>query len=221
MDILYKKKLEKYLRIRNIFLTNYQKNQCIEFLYLLFKWNKRCNLTAVKNISDAILLHLIDSLSIISHIKNVKNILDIGSGCGLPSIPLAIVKPNYFFELTDKNKKKYHFLKQIKIELQLSNIQIYYGNIQNYNTQNNMNIDVITSRACFNILNLTKYCYHIFHKNIKILIMQKKIKFNDIKKIKNNGYKVNIYNMPSIFGIERNLIELKIKKLNSYKMRRT
>lgn len=95
----------------------------LEFLYLLRKWNSVINLTTITNFSDMIYLHLLDSLMVTPYICG-KNVLDLGSGGGLPGIPLAIVDPARSLVLLDKNRKKTQFLFQVVAELGLKNVQV-------------------------------------------------------------------------------------------------
>jgi len=93
--------------------TNQQINLFLDYLEILKKWNEAYNLTAIRNPEDMVAMHLLDSLSIAPFIKG-KNILDVGTGAGLPGIPLAILYPERRFTLLDSNGKKIRFLFQAK-----------------------------------------------------------------------------------------------------------
>jgi len=77
----------------------------VHYLLLLQKWNRVFNLTAITRPKDAVYLHIIDSLTVLSFLKGAR-CLDVGSGAGLPGIPLAIVNPHFYWLLIDKNSKK-------------------------------------------------------------------------------------------------------------------
>ena len=106
-------------------------NQLLLYLDLIKKWNKAYNLVGTSNSVDLINKHLLDSLSISKHIQ-ASPVLDVGSGAGLPGIPLAITLPGISFTLVDANGKKARFMRQVCIELKLTNVEIVQSRIENY-----------------------------------------------------------------------------------------
>ncbi len=114
------------------------------YLLLLEKWNKTYNLTAVRGLKDMLDRHLLDSLSIAKHLQG-KSFLDVGTGAGLPGIPLAILYPNNNYSLLDSNGKKTRFLQQVKIQLQLDNVTVLNCRIEQLATE--QKFDGIISRA--------------------------------------------------------------------------
>src|SRR5690606_756936 len=99
-------------------LTARQHEQLLAYLALLIKWNKAYNLTAVRNPDEMVSRHLLDSLSVVPFVEPLgDNWLDVGSGGGMPGIPLAILFPARRFTLLDSNGKKTRFLTQVKLEL--------------------------------------------------------------------------------------------------------
>lgn len=128
-----------------------------EYLQLLHKWNKTYNLTAVRNIEDMIYLHIIDSLLILPFIKG-KNIIDVGSGAGLPGIVLALANKDLNVFLLESNGKKINFLLEAKRILCLDNVTIVHDRVENYTPL--VKFDTVVTRAFANILkmlNLTKH----------------------------------------------------------------
>jgi 16S rRNA (guanine527-N7)-methyltransferase len=115
-----------------------------QYLTLLQRWNKVYNLTAVRNPDDMLPLHIFDSLSILPFI-NVERCLDVGSGAGLPGIPLAIMRPEQQITMLDTNGKKTRFIQQAIIELKLSNASVVQSRIESW--QPEQRFDGITSRA--------------------------------------------------------------------------
>ena len=98
-----------------------------EYLQLLQKWNKPFNLTAIKKAEDMIPKHLMDSLSVLAHLGGARRVCDVGTGAGLPGIPLAVCCPETEFVLLDSNGKKTRFLHQVRRHLNLNNVTIVEG----------------------------------------------------------------------------------------------
>lgn len=101
----------------------------LAFRDLLLKWNKIYNLTALRDPAQAISHHLLDSLVILPHV-GAGNLLDVGSGGGLPGIPLAIIRPELAVTLVDTVQKKATFLQQAAIELGLKNVAVHHARVE-------------------------------------------------------------------------------------------
>ena len=125
-------------------LSEIQMQQLLQFVELLQKWNKTYNLTAIEDPQDIINKHIVDSLSITNHLVG-KKIIDVGSGAGLPGIPLAIVCTDKQFVLLDSNVKKTRFIKQASIEIGLKNIQVVHQRVEQYLP--NQTFNTLISRA--------------------------------------------------------------------------
>lgn len=121
--------LQQALVTNHLKLSDAQQNQLLHFLELLIKWNKIFNLTRIINPKEMIYLHLVDSLSIADFLTG-HYFLDVGSGAGLPGIPLAILHPKQQWVLLDKNNKKTHFLTQVVAELKLTNVKIIKNRVE-------------------------------------------------------------------------------------------
>jgi 16S rRNA (guanine527-N7)-methyltransferase len=124
--------------------TETQLLQLKQFVELLERWNKTYNLTSVREVKDMIPLHIFDSLVVADYIKGA-NCLDVGSGAGLPTIPLAIMQPERQFTALDTNGKKTRFIQQALIELGLKNVKVEQARIENWSTETRF--DAIISRA--------------------------------------------------------------------------
>lgn len=110
-----------------------QQATLLAYAALLEKWNRTYNLTAVREASGIVALHLLDSLSILPFIDAGEGaLLDVGSGGGLPGIPLAILRPQLSVTLTDSNSKKTAFQRQAAIELGLANVAVHTGRIEEW-----------------------------------------------------------------------------------------
>jgi 16S rRNA (guanine527-N7)-methyltransferase len=141
----------------------------LDYLALLQKWNKVYNLTAVRDPLEMVTLHLLDSLSILPYIK-AKNLLDVGSGAGLPGIVLAICIPNLQVTTIDTVQKKVIFMRHVKGELGLDNLTVVHDRAENFKP--NEKFDVIISRAFSEIGLLMKLSKHLLAKNGKWLAMK-------------------------------------------------
>lgn len=108
-----------------------QEKQLIEFVQLLFRWNKAYNLTAVQDPQTMLVRHLLDSLSVRPYLEGAC-ILDVGTGAGLPGIPLAIAEPGRHFVLLDSLGKRITFLRQVVLSLGLPNVALVQGRIEAY-----------------------------------------------------------------------------------------
>jgi 16S rRNA (guanine527-N7)-methyltransferase len=124
-------RLEQGIRELKLGLPATAQPKLIHYLHLLNKWNKAFNLSGVTSISDMLAWHLLDSLAVMPHIRGSR-ILDIGSGAGLPGIPLAIALPDTKFVLLDSNGKKTRFLFQAKLALELDNVEIVNERVDAY-----------------------------------------------------------------------------------------
>jgi 16S rRNA (guanine527-N7)-methyltransferase len=124
-------------------LTQQQYQQLLDYVGLMAKWNKVYNLTSVREQGEMVKRHLLDSLAITPYI-NGSSLLDVGTGGGLPGIPLAIVKPEMQITLLDSNSKKTRFLQQVKAELKLQNVTVVHSRVEQADLPK---FQVVTARA--------------------------------------------------------------------------
>ena len=125
-------------------LSERQQQQLMAFLTLLVKWNKAYNLTAVRDPLEMIGRHLLDSLVILPYL-NGASCLDMGTGPGLPGIPLAIMRPRTRFVLLDSNSKKVRFLRQAVLELGLDHCEPVHARVEDYRPDTPF--ETLTARA--------------------------------------------------------------------------
>ena len=116
----------------------------LDYIALIEKWNRVYNLTAIREPEKMVSHHLLDSLAVTPHL-HAKRVLDVGSGAGLPGIPLALVNPDTQVTLLDSNHKKTAFLNQAVMELKLKNTEVCSERVESWQTQNRF--DVVISRA--------------------------------------------------------------------------
>lgn len=115
-----------------------------QYLLRIEKWNRIHNLTAIKHPQDMLYQHVMDSLAVLPHITG-PSIIDVGSGAGLPGIPVALARPDWRVSLVESNQKKASFLQQVKIELALPNVEVIAKRIEDYREDNRVN--TIITRA--------------------------------------------------------------------------
>ncbi|GGJ94887.1 16S rRNA (guanine(527)-N(7))-methyltransferase RsmG [Pseudomonas matsuisoli] len=133
-----------------------QQASLLAYLALLVKWNKAYNLTAVRDPDEMVSRHLLDSLSVAPFVDNLgPRWLDVGSGGGMPGIPLAILFPERQFTLLDSNGKKTRFLTQVKLELKLANVEVIHGRVEAF--QPERPLDGIVSRAFSSLADFTDW----------------------------------------------------------------
>jgi 16S rRNA (guanine527-N7)-methyltransferase len=105
-------------------------DKLLAYLAMLAKWNRIYNLTAIRDPEQMITHHLLDSLAILPHVASVATLADVGSGGGLPGLPLAICRPDLHLTSVEANQKKAAFQQQAKIELGLANVSIHCGRVE-------------------------------------------------------------------------------------------
>ena len=157
------------LKTLNLSFKPEQIEQLLGFIKLIAKWNKAYNLTAVRNNEDMARLHILDSLAILPHIEG-KRVIDIGTGAGLPGIPLAIFLPEVEFVLLDSNAKKTRFVQQVILELKLKNVSVIHSRVEDY--QPKLGFDIITTRAFTNLADMVKMTAHLLSPNGVLLAMK-------------------------------------------------
>ncbi|MCW8955281.1 MAG: 16S rRNA (guanine(527)-N(7))-methyltransferase RsmG [Gammaproteobacteria bacterium] len=143
----------------------------IQYLELMQKWNSAYNLTAIRDLDQMVIRHLLDSLSILPFI-DASPILDVGTGAGLPGIPLALARPDLEFVLLDSNGKKTRFLTQVKIELGIENIEIIHSRVEGYRPGKSFSI--VTCRAFASLNTILERTQHLLTSETRILAMKGK-----------------------------------------------
>jgi 16S rRNA (guanine527-N7)-methyltransferase len=141
----------------------------LSFIDLIEKWNKAYNLTAIKTKQDMVRLHLLDSLTVIPYLEGSR-IIDIGTGAGLPGIPLAICLPELCFTLLDSNAKKTRFVQQAVLELRLSNVQIIQSRAEDYQPEHAFNM--VLTRAFADLSDIIASTRHLLAENGTMIAMK-------------------------------------------------
>ena len=132
----------------------------LAYLELLAKWNKTYNLTAIRDPLQAVSLHVLDSLAVVRELRDRRGALaDVGSGGGLPGIPLAIAEPGRRVTLNDANQKKGAFLRQAVIELGLHNADVYIGRAEHWRPA--QRFAVVITRGFASLVEFLEACRHL------------------------------------------------------------
>lgn len=163
--------LENISNITNIKISEECRKKLIDYSSLVIEYNKNVNITGAKTQEDFFNDHIADSLLALDIFANYNNIIDIGCGGGLPSIPLSIIYNDKLFTLCESKNKKCEFLRLAKKELQLDNIEIKCINAYEIKEK----YDTITSRAFSDIATLFKIFNKLKNKNSSLVAYKGKI----------------------------------------------
>lgn len=150
-------------------ISEQTQQKLLAYLALMQKWNKVHNLTAVRDADEMVTLHLLDSLVVLPFI-DAKNLLDVGSGAGLPGIPLALCLPNLQVTVIDSNSKKVSFMRQAKAELGISNLEVLGGRVEDI--ASTKKFEIIISRAFSDLSLFISLTHHLLDAQGKWLAMK-------------------------------------------------
>ncbi|MFC6276005.1 16S rRNA (guanine(527)-N(7))-methyltransferase RsmG [Psittacicella hinzii] len=178
--------------------------QLLTYLELMHKWNQAFNLTAIKDPSQMLVKHLLDSLAVAPSFANYNKVLDVGTGAGLPGIPLAIlfakVNPHMHFTLLDSLGKRIQFLRQVLIHIPLPNVTIVHSPVEDYHEEQ---FDCITSRAFTALDRMTLVCEHLLAPNGNYVLL-KSSKVDEEAKTLPAQFKIEQVTGISVPGLEDN-----------------
>lgn len=150
-------------------------------LELIAKWNRVHNLTAVRETDQMVVLHVLDSLSLIPHMCEAKTLLDVGSGAGFPGIPLALARPDVEITLLDSSRKKCTFLEQAKAELGLDNVSVACERVETWRPERRF--DAIVSRAFAELSDFVTQARHLAAPGGRLLAMKGVYPFEEIARV--------------------------------------
>jgi 16S rRNA (guanine527-N7)-methyltransferase len=150
-------------------------------LELIAKWNRVHNLTAVRETEQMVVLHLLDSLSVLPHVEGAKTIVDVGSGAGLPGIPIAIARPRSHVTLNDSSHKKCVFLQQAKTELALDNVEVVCDRVEKWRPAERF--DAVISRAFSDLADFVTQAQHLVAPGGRLIAMKGVYPFEEIARV--------------------------------------
>lgn len=201
------KKLQQGLGELALSLTDQQCSQLVSYVELMTKWNKAYNLTSVRDPMDMLTKHILDSLAIAPFIKN-KRYIDVGTGPGLPGIPLAIACPEATFTCLDSLGKRVRFMKQVAFELQLTNVEPVQARVEDFHPTELY--EGVLSRAFASISDMLHWCHHLIDSSGEFLALKGQYPQDELDVIADDITVVSTHQLdiPFLDG-ERNLIVLK------------
>ncbi|CAM3021586.1 16S rRNA (guanine(527)-N(7))-methyltransferase RsmG [Vibrio neptunius] len=139
-------------------VSDRQREQLVGYVEMLNKWNKAYNLTSVRDPSDMLVKHILDSIVVSTHLQG-QRFIDVGTGPGLPGIPLSIMNPDKEFYLLDSLGKRIRFIKQVLHELKIGNVTPIQSRVEEFQPQDKF--DGVLSRAFASMVDMVEWCHHL------------------------------------------------------------
>ncbi|MFT4809707.1 MAG: 16S rRNA (guanine527-N7)-methyltransferase [Glaciecola sp.] len=191
-------------------VSQLQKQQLINYILLMNKWNKAYNLTSVRDPQDMLIKHIFDSIVISPHLQG-NHFADVGTGAGLPGIPLAIMNPNKTFLLIDSLGKRIRFIKQSLYELKIGNVTAMQTRVEDVVLEKPL--DGVLSRAFASLKDMLHWCQSLTDENGLFLALKGQVNQLELDEIPTGFKVVDCVNLaiPNFKG-ERHLIKVKKTK---------
>ena len=202
-----KAKLASLLAQANIKISDQQIQQLIDLVNLLNKWNKAYNLTSVRDPQEMLVKHILDSL-VVSPYLHGDRFIDVGTGPGLPGLPLAIINPSKQFVLLDSLGKRISFIRNAIRELGLTNVTPVLSRVEEYQPEDKF--DGVLSRAFASLKDMTDWCNHLPKENGYFYALKGTYQEDEINEL-NEKYTIQEVielHVPELIG-ERHLIVLR------------
>ncbi len=204
-------KLSRLLDEAGITLTDHQKSQLVAYVEMLHKWNKAYNLTSVRNPDEMLVRHILDSIVAAPHLQG-ERFIDVGTGPGLPGIPLAIVLPDAHFTLLDSLGKRVRFLRQVQHELKLTNITPVQSRVEDFSAV--PPFDGVISRAFASLTDMVSWCHHLPGPDGRFYALKGLIPSDEIALLSTDLSVESVIELavPHLEG-ERHLVVVKLNKI--------
>lgn len=162
LEVALTEKLKTLLKPTALSVTDKQREQLVKLVLLLHKWNKAYNLTSVRDPMEMLVKHILDSLVVSPYLQG-RSFIDVGTGPGLPGLPLAIINPDKQFVLLDSLGKRISFIRNALRELELTNVTPVLSRVEEY--QPDRLFDGVLSRAFASLKDMTDWCKHLPAEN--------------------------------------------------------
>ena len=153
-----REKLDHLISQTDLEVSDKQRGQLVGYVELLNKWNKAYNLTSVRDPMDMMVKHILDSIIVSTHLQG-KRFIDVGTGPGLPGIPLSIMNPDCEFFLLDSLGKRIRFIKQVVHELGIDNVTPVQSRVEEFQPEEKF--DAVLSRAFASMTDMVNWCHHL------------------------------------------------------------
>lgn len=204
-------KLSRLLDEAGISLTDHQKTQLVAYVDMLHKWNKAYNLTSVRDPAEMVVRHILDSIVVAPYLQG-QCFIDVGTGPGLPGIPLAIVLPDAHFTLLDSLGKRVRFLRQVQHELKLENITPVQSRVEAYPSE--PPFDGVISRAFASLNDMVSWCHHLPGEKGRFYALKGQLPEDEIASLPDDFSveSVEKLRVPQLEG-ERHLVIIKSNKV--------
>jgi 16S rRNA (guanine527-N7)-methyltransferase len=193
-------------------LSDTQQQQLVDYVVMIDKWNKAYNLTSVRDPKQMMVKHILDSLAIVPHLSASagENIIDVGTGPGLPGMPLAIAFPNKSFTLLDSLGKRVRFMTQCVHTLKLTNVTPVQSRVEEHNGEKPY--DIVLSRAFASLKDMLHWCEHLVDSDGQFLALKGQFPQEEIDEVSDHFQVSRTENLtvPNLVG-ERHLVWLKKK----------
>lgn len=170
-------------------------DQYLTYITLLHKWNQSYNLTAIKQPEEMLARHVLDSLSVLPFITG-RDCLDIGTGSGLPGLILALALPETRWVLLDSNQKKTRFLRHVKAELDITNIEIIQSRVEAFKAE--INFDTIICRAFAPLNRLLELTQHLITEDNQLLAMKGKQASEEIEELAEHEFLIRLNSLAHV-----------------------
>ncbi len=171
-------------------------DKLLQYLALLHKWNQAYNLTAVRDLDGMVTRHILDSLAVVPWLRGT-HLLDVGTGPGLPGIPLALARPDLQIVLLDSNGKKIRFLQEVKRVLSLPNVEIVQARSEDYHRAGGF--DTVVSRAFSDLQQMITWTRHLIATDGIWLAMKGRNPDAELATIQ-HPYRVETYSVAGVEG---------------------
>lgn len=159
--------LQELINDSGLTVSQAHQQQLVKLVELLHKWNKAYNLTSVRNPSDMLVKHIMDSIIVSPHLDG-EALIDVGTGPGLPGLPLAILNPDKQFFLLDSLGKRIRFITQVVHELGLQNVTPIQSRVELFTPEDerwpDAGFDGVLSRAFASLDDMLEWCHHLPNK---------------------------------------------------------
>lgn len=201
-----KDKLNSLLKQTALSIKDEQQEQLVELVILLDKWNKAYNLTSVRDPLEMLVKHILDSIVVSPYLQG-KLFIDVGTGPGLPGLPLAIINPEKSFFLLDSLGKRISFIRNAIRELGITNVTPILSRVEEY--QPEILFDGVLSRAFASLKDMTDWCQHLVNEKGSFYALKGQYHQQEVELLSNNFIIKNVINLtvPELVG-ERHLILL-------------